>query len=102
MLFALTSASRASNIHNLDIRFKSLSKEKVVFNFVKLLKTLEKGRVPPKLETFAFEKDMDLCVIQILEMYLNTSQEWRDGKKLQLLLGINPIYPFQSLLCQDG
>ena len=49
MLLALTSASRASNIHHLDIRFMSLSEEKVVFNFTKLLKTWKKGRAPPKL-----------------------------------------------------
>ena len=41
--------TRASNIHYLDIRFMSLSEEKVVFNFTKLLKTWKKGRAPPKL-----------------------------------------------------
>ena len=61
MLLALTSASRPSNIHHLDIRFMFLSEEKVVFNFAKLLKAWKKGRVPPKLEIFAFEKDADLC-----------------------------------------
>ena len=39
MLLALTSASRASNIDLHDIRFISLSEEKVVLNFPKLLKT---------------------------------------------------------------
>ena len=81
MLLALTSASRASNIHHLDIPFMSLSEEKVVFNFPKLLKTWKKGRAPPKLEIFAFEKDTDLCVIQTLKVYLDTSQEWRGEKK---------------------
>ena len=63
MLLALTSASRASNIHHLDIRFMSLSEQKVVFNFAKLLKTQKKDRAPPKHEIFAFEKGTDLCVI---------------------------------------
>ena len=85
MLLALRSASRASNIHHLDIRFVSLSKEKVVFNFSKLSKTWKKGGAPPKLETFAFEKDMDFCVIQTLRVYLNRSQEWIVEKKTQLL-----------------
>ena len=75
MLLTLTSAFSASNIHDLDIRFMSLSAEKVVFNFAKLLKTWKKGRVPPKLKSFAFEKDTDLCVIQTLKVYLNRSQE---------------------------
>ena len=39
LLLAVTSASRASNIYHLEIRFVSLSEEKVVFNFAKLLKT---------------------------------------------------------------
>ena len=38
MLLALTSASRASSIHHLHIRFMFLSEEKVVFNFAKLQK----------------------------------------------------------------
>ena len=89
MLLALTSAPRASNIHHLDIYFMSLSEKKVVFIFAKLLKTWKQGRTPPKLEIFAFEKDTDLCVIQTLKVYLDRSQEWRDEKKTQLLLGIN-------------
>ena len=89
MLLALTSASRASNIHHLEIRFMSLPEEKVVFYFPKLLKTWKKGGAPPKLEIFAFEKDTDLCVIQTLKLYLDRSQEWRDEKKTQLLLGTN-------------
>ena len=60
MLLALTSASRASNINHLDIRFMPLSEETVVFNFAKLLKTWKMGRAPPKLEIFASEKDTDL------------------------------------------
>ena len=42
MLLALMSASGASNIHHLDINFMSLSEEKFVFNFAKLLKTWKK------------------------------------------------------------
>ena len=39
-----------------------------------------------------FEKDTDLCVIQTLKVFLDRSQEWRDEKKTQLLLGINKPY----------
>ena len=42
MLLALTSASRASNIHHLDIRFMSLPEEKVVFRFAKSQKLGER------------------------------------------------------------
>ena len=89
LLLALTSASRASSIHHLDIRFTSLSEEKFVFNFEKLLKTWKKSIAPPKLEIFAFEKDTNLCVIQTLKLYLNRLHESRDEKRIQLLLGMN-------------
>ena len=72
MLLAMISAFRASSIHHLDVCFVSLSKEKVVFNFAKLLNTWKKGP-PPKLEIFAFKKDMDPCVIQTLKVYPNRS-----------------------------
>ena len=69
MLLARTLASRASNIHRLDIPFMSLSEEKVVLNFSKLLKTWKKRRIPSKSAIFALEKDTDLCVIQTLKVY---------------------------------
>ena len=75
MVLTLTSTSRALNIHHLDIRFMSLSEEKIVLNFSKLLKPRKKGRAPPKLEIFAFKKDTDLCVIQTLTVDLDRSQE---------------------------
>ena len=81
LLLALTSASRAASIHQLDIRFISLSEEKVVFNFEKFLKTWKKSRAPPKLEIFAFEKDTNLCAIQTLKVYLNRLHESRDEKR---------------------
>ena len=65
MLWTLTSASRASNIHHLDIGVMSLTEEKVMFNFAKLLKTWRQGRAPPKLEIFAFNKDTDLYVFRL-------------------------------------
>ena len=70
ILLILTSASRASSIHLLDICFMSFFEEKVVFKFSKLLKAWKKGRAPPKLEIFAFEQDTDLYVIQTLIVYI--------------------------------
>ena len=69
MLLAQTLASRASNVHRLDIPFMSLSEEKVVLIFSKLLKTWKKRTIPLKSAIFAFEKDTDLCVIQTLKVY---------------------------------
>ena len=92
MLLALTSASRASSIHHLDIRFMSLSEKKIVLNFVKFPKTWKKGRAPPNLEIFAFEKDTDFCVTQTLKLYLSRLQEWGDEKKTRLLLVMNKCH----------
>ena len=51
MLLALTSASRASNTHHLDIRFMSLSEEKVVFRFAKSQKL---GEMVKHLQNLTF------------------------------------------------
>ena len=56
MLFAPMSVSRASSIHHLDIRFISLSKEKVVFHFTNLLKTWKKGRAPANVKFLHLRK----------------------------------------------
>ena len=56
-----------------------------MLNFAKLLKTWKNGRAPPKLETFAIEKDIARGVIQTLKVYLNRSEEWGGEKKTQLL-----------------
>ena len=45
-----------------------------VVNFGKLLKTLTKGKKPPKCN-FLCEKDKDLCAIHTLKPYLISSQE---------------------------
>ena len=77
-----------SNIDNSSMA-KSILVSKSSCIVAKLLKTWKKGRTPPKLEIFAFQKDTNLCVIETLKLYLDRSQEWRDEKNTQLLLGIN-------------
>ena len=88
MLLARTLASRASNIHLLDIPFMWLSEKKLVFNFAKLPKTWKNGRIPSKSAIFAIEKGTDLCVIQTLKAY-HTDHKNGEMKNTQLLLGIN-------------
>ena len=56
LLLVLTSASRASNIHHLDILFMYFSEEKLVFTFAKLLKTWKNGRATPKLKFLQLRK----------------------------------------------
>ena len=97
-LAMLSAASRASSIHHPDMCFKSLSKQKAVFNFSKLLKTWTNGSAPPKFEIFAFERDTDLLVIQTLKVYLNRSQESRDEKKIAF---IRHKYPHKPIPVSD-
>ena len=48
MLMALTSASRASVIHCLDISFMVKLEDAYIFTFHKLHKNWRKGKAPPK------------------------------------------------------
>ena len=50
MSLALMSASRVSNIYHLDIQFMSLSEEKVLLNFTKLLKLLKRAKHKQKMK----------------------------------------------------
>ena len=57
MLLALTTSSRASGIHHLDIRFMVNTGDKVTFHFHKLHKIWRKGKPPPSLTVYAYSPD---------------------------------------------
>lgn len=86
MLLALTSASRASCLCHLDIRFMSNLEDVIRFKFGKLLKTGNKGNTPPTIEFHVFNTDKSLCVVHTLRTYLEVSKIWRNDEKFQLLL----------------
>ena len=61
MLLDLTTSSRASVIHHLDIKF--MVSDKVTFHFHKLHKSWRKGKPPLSLTVYAYSPDKQLCVV---------------------------------------
>ena len=84
---SLTSASRASAMHSLDVRFMIKSDDTYIFTFRKLYKICRKGKAPPKLYFYKYPKDQELCVVSALNEYLKRTETWRtNGDKFPLLL----------------
>ena len=84
---ALTSTSRASAMHCLDVRFIVKSEDVYIFTFHKLHKSWRKGKAPPRLYFHEYPKDQELCVVSALNMYLKRTRTWKiNGDEFQLLL----------------
>ena len=87
ILMALSSASRASAMHCLDVRFMVKSEDSYIFTFHKLHKSWRKGKAPPKLYFYKYPKDQELCVVSAVNEHLKRTETWRrSGDKCQLLL----------------
>ena len=87
MLLALMPASRVRGLHILDTRFMVKTSQKYVSKFCKLHKSWRQGQKPTTLEFVAFSQDKDLCVVSVLDEYLNIKEEWRRvNHETQLLL----------------
>ena len=87
ILMSVTSASRASAMHSLDVRFMVKSDDAYIFTFRKLHKSWRKGKAPPKLYFYKYPKDQELCVVSALNEYLKRTETWRtNGDKFPLLL----------------
>ena len=92
MLWALTISSRASGIHNLDIRFIVNTVDKVTFHFNKLHKSCRKGKPPASLTVYTYSPDKQLYVVQTLNRYLETTKDRRGPSRTQLLLSCRKAY----------
>ena len=87
VLLTLTSASRYSEINNLDINYLAKSESKYYFNISKPTKASKPGKPLPILEFQWFESEPNICVAKALEAYIKLSKQWREGtQKTQLLL----------------
>ena len=96
-LMALTSASRVSGLHHLDIRYMSKINNNYIFKFHKLHKSWKKGECPPSLEFYSYQVDSEMCVVSTLDEYLSRSQNWRkESGNNQLLLSF--IKPHREVL----
>ena len=87
MLMALISASRASAIHHLDIRYMVTGNKKYVFKFHRLRKSWRCGKPIPSLEFHEHSEDKNSCVVTTIDEYIKRAVNWREGTKTQLLLG---------------
>ena len=92
MLLALTTSSRDSGIHHLNIRFMVNTGDKVTFHFHKFHKSWRKGKPSPFLTVYAYSPDKQLCVVQTLNRYLEITKDRRDPSRTQLLLSYRKPY----------
>ena len=74
ILMALTSASRASAMYHLDVRFMVKTKDAYIFTFHKLHNSWRRGKAPPKLYFYKYPKDQELCVVSALDEYLKCTK----------------------------
>ena len=70
ILMALSSASRASTTHRLDVRYMWRTDGKFGFNFHKRHKNWKYGKAPPRLEFCEYTEDRNLCVATTLNEYI--------------------------------
>ena len=90
---ALSSASRVSAIHHLNVRYMLRPEGKFVFTFHKLHKSWKYGKALSILESCEYTEDMDLCVITTLNEYIKRAYQRRaEKRRSQLLLSF--IQPY--------
>ena len=81
----LTSASRASTIHHLEVWFMLRTPQEYIFTFHELHKSWRKGATSPNLVLHKQAADKVLRVVEAIDAYLNRTKTWRDESKSQLL-----------------
>ena len=74
ILMALTSASRASAMQCLDVRFMFKSDDAHIFIFHKFQKSWRNSKTPPKLYFYKYVKDQELCVVSAINEYLKSTE----------------------------
>lgn len=96
-LLALANASRASDIHALDLQYHKFSEEGVLFHIPSLTKTRRSG--PPKTVFIAkFEDDSSICPVRTLQVYIEKTKHLRkSGKNGGLPLFISVRKPHEAV-----
>ena len=84
MLLALSNASRSSDLHALDLRYRVFCEGGVTFKIPTLTKTRRSG--PPKEVSFAaFEQEPTLCPVVTLKQYEDRTASFRHSDNSQRL-----------------
>ena len=76
---ALSSASRASSIKQLKIKFVARNNTSYKFYFHKLHKGWRRGKATPTVSYVVYLQDLNLCVIKTLDEYISHTESWRSG-----------------------
>ena len=101
MLMSLVSASRISELHALDLRFRYHKQNGVLFKLASLTKKHQTGAAPKEYFFASFPEDDKLCVVQCLKQYEKVTQQFR---KVSLdkpaLLFLSHIKPHNSVTAQ--
>ena len=84
MLIALLSGQRCQTIPAMDTTTMVLSADKCVFCIYELLKTSRPGKHYGRLELRAYADDKRLCVVNLLQEYVQRTLKFR-GNNAQLL-----------------
>ena len=92
ILMTLSSASRASVIHHLDVRYMLRPEGTLLFTFHKLHKSWKHGKATPSLEFCECTGDRDLCVVTLNEYIKHKYQRRSEKRRSQLLLSF--IQPY--------
>ena len=97
-LMALSSASKASSLQHLNIKFMTRNDTSYKFHFHKLHKSWRRGKAPPTISYQAYTQDPNLSVVKTLDECISRTQGWRSGEECsQLLLSfVNPHKPAMS------
>ena len=90
MLLALTTASGASEITHLDIRYMVKSPLFYCFTLSRRTKVMKSGNSHPKIMFIDFEDNKNLCVCKALGDYLKKTVSLRDGETNLLIATIKP------------
>ena len=98
VLMALSSASRASSLQHLNIKFMARSDMSYKFYFHKLHKSWRRSKAPPTISYQAHTQDPNFYVVKTLDEYISRTEGWRSWEESsQLLLSfVNPYKPVVS------
>ena len=86
ILLALTTSSRISALHILDLNHMIKTSEYYEFKFHKLHNSWRRDESPPSLKIYAFPSDKALCVVAALDCYIERSSIWREKNQTSQLL----------------
>ena len=90
MLLALTSASRASEIHQLDLKYMVKTSTFCRFTLAQPTKTQVPGKPHPVLSFYSFDENKNLCVCTTINDYLRETKSIRGSETNLLIATVKP------------